>query len=567
MRMVRTLLSLACLGVLAMPGVHAAEESWLPWLPKAPKLPPPQGRVVNVADVDGFRKAVTGAKDGDTIVLADGTYRCVPYVWMRDKKHITIRSASGDPAKVKLTGKGWDQGGDHTDEDIFWLDSSEYITFADLTFTETHAYGLKINAEGKPKNIKVWNCHFRDIGIRGIKGTGGESKTGSVTGGEVRYCWFENTKIPPVTWQFNGDYITSIDMMRLDQWVFADNVFKNIKGKNGQARGAVFVWVESKNVTVERNVFLDCDRGVCFGNPSNPDKLVHMRDSICRNNFFVSSNYDAMIEVGWAQNIKVLHNTVVKTGPKSHNNRGVRVVADSKYENIEIANNIVTGGGIEFGAVKDRNNYTGPCEHYFVDLAYGNLNLTAAAVGAINKGEPLDDAKEDFGGLARDPAPDLGASEFGAKPKVAAILPGVKSAGNAATAPASVPKEPAKQIDAAPHRDAIAQMLQKSAPKPGVKVFITLFGKSTEVALKSADAAGIQVLVQGNAMPLRWKDLLDADYTQLAWCLRPDDADALVHAGALAACAGNDALREKIHLKLVELSPEKARALDKLAGQ
>jgi hypothetical protein len=51
--------------------------------------------------------------------------------------------------------------------------------------------------------------------------------------GSVRYCHFENTKVPPADWLYGGDYIAAIDMMALDGWTFSDNVFRDIKGRNG----------------------------------------------------------------------------------------------------------------------------------------------------------------------------------------------------------------------------------------------------------------------------------------------------------------------------------------------
>jgi hypothetical protein len=129
----------------------------------APKLPPPTGHVISVNTADQLRAAVNNVKDGETIAIADGTYQLVPYVWLRNKKNVSIRSVSGDPSKVILRGKGWDQGTDHGDEDIMWLDACENITIADITFSEVHAYGLKCNADQGLKNINVYNCHFRDI--------------------------------------------------------------------------------------------------------------------------------------------------------------------------------------------------------------------------------------------------------------------------------------------------------------------------------------------------------------------------------------------------------------------
>jgi hypothetical protein len=64
--------------------------------------------------------------------------------------------------------------------------------------------------------------------------------------GSVRYCDFENTKVPPANWLFGGDYISAIDMMALESWTFSDNVFKNIKGRNGGGRAAIFVWCDPR---------------------------------------------------------------------------------------------------------------------------------------------------------------------------------------------------------------------------------------------------------------------------------------------------------------------------------
>src|SRR5437764_331786 len=83
-----------------------------PMLHVAPPLPARNGRVVNVGNEAQLRDAVTNAKDGDIIALADGTYRVVPWIWLKNKKFVTICGASCDPSKVILRGKGWDQGGD-----------------------------------------------------------------------------------------------------------------------------------------------------------------------------------------------------------------------------------------------------------------------------------------------------------------------------------------------------------------------------------------------------------------------------------------------------------------------
>ncbi|HYF49217.1 MAG TPA: hypothetical protein VEJ63_07420 [Planctomycetota bacterium] len=543
-----------------------------------------------VANVEQLRAAINSVKDGETISIADGTYQLVPYVWLRNKKNVAIRGASGDPTKVILRGKGWDQGGDHDDEDIMWLEACENITIADITFTEVHAYGLKVNPVGNPKNINVYNCHFKNIGIRGIKGTRSDPQC-KLWGGSVRYCFFENTKIPPKNWQADGDYITSIDMMALDGWTFSDNVFKDIKGANEQARGAVFVWVDSANVVVERNVFVNCDRGVCFGNASNPGGVVHLKNGVCRNNMFVTTSVDAMVEISWSENVKVYHNTILKRKP---NTRGIRVINGTNCKDVEIANNL-NGGGFELSGAKEINNYTGAMTDYFVYPEHGNLRLTPAAVAAINKGQPIPDVKEDYDGGARDAQPDLGASEFGAK--APSSLPGIASSSGSSgsssasssgksdaqftagarpktdapkdakpetTKVAAAPAAPKAAIDPKPYREAIMKALQDAGTKTGTKIHVSVFGRKQDAPFRGADASGIKIDVQGNTMPLAWRDLSDAELVHIGTTTRPDDGETLFQAAALAAAAGLDAQYEKLCERLFEKDAERAKKLVQL---
>src|SRR5262245_40944286 len=80
------------------------------WFAKAPPLPQPTGTVIRVASPDELLAAVDRVETGGTILLADGHYKVPRVIVLDGKKHVTIRSASGDPAKVTLSGKGWDSG-------------------------------------------------------------------------------------------------------------------------------------------------------------------------------------------------------------------------------------------------------------------------------------------------------------------------------------------------------------------------------------------------------------------------------------------------------------------------
>jgi hypothetical protein len=149
--------------------------------------------------VEGLFAAIDNLEPGGTILLADGHYKVPRPMVVDQKKRIAMRSASGDPATVILSGLGWESGDKRGD--ILHLARCEDVTIADLTFTDCRSYGIKVEAEKAPKNIHIYNCRFRDIGVRGIKGSAGKDPSVRAVKGTVRYCQFENTKVPPAEWQ------------------------------------------------------------------------------------------------------------------------------------------------------------------------------------------------------------------------------------------------------------------------------------------------------------------------------------------------------------------------------
>jgi hypothetical protein len=382
------------------------------WFPKAPPLPPPKEEVIAVATVDELLRAAERLNAGGTVLLGAGQYKLSRPIILREKKNVSIRSASGDPAAVTLSGKGWES--EARGDDILRIAHCEGVTIADLTFADCRSYGIKVEAENAPKNVHIYNCRFRNIGVRAIKGSAGRNPNVRAVRGSVRYCHFENTRIPPAHWLFGGDYISAIDMMALEDWTFSDNIFRNIKGRNGGGRAAIFIWVRSRRVVVERNLIINCDRGVAFGNPGKStanvsgERLVYVRDGIIRNNF-ITGGPDCGIELWYAEHVKVYNNSIWR--PEQNFSRGIRVGAGTSQT--EIVNNLVHGE-IRFdgGQAQLRRNHTGRLDGYFVDPTSGNLAPTPAATKAIDKGASLPDVGEDIRRRPRSGQPDIGAWEF-----------------------------------------------------------------------------------------------------------------------------------------------------------
>jgi hypothetical protein len=367
--------------------------------------------VIRVANVSELLAAVDRITPDGTILLADGHYKVPRVIVLAGKKNIIIRSASGDPAKVILSGKGWDSGNNR--DDILHIARCEGVTIADLTFTDCRSYGIKLEAENAPKDIQIYDCRFRDIGVRAIKGSVGKDPNVRAVKGSVRYCQFENTKVPPADWLYGGNYIAAIDMMALEDWTFSDNVFRNIQGRTGGGRAAIFIWVRSRRVVMERNLIVNCDRGVAFGNPGQSnanaaEEPAYVTDGIIRNNF-IAGGADCGIELWHADGIKVFHNSIWR--PERNWARGIRVGTGTAHA--DIANNLVHGEiRLEGGEAQLRNNFAGRLEGYFVDPTSGALELTSAATRAIDQGVALPDVTDDIRHLPHTGRADLGAWEF-----------------------------------------------------------------------------------------------------------------------------------------------------------
>lgn len=386
----------------------------LPSEPAWPAQPSPLPVVTNGVRAASSAEIVARAEAleaGGVLLIEPGLYKLARPIVLRGRTNITIRSASGDPASVTLQGQGWETGDQR--DDILHIGDCDGVTIAGLTFAECRSYGVKVEAERGPRNVHVYNCRFRNIGVRAIKGSAGQDPNVRAVGGSVRFCDFENTKAPPADWLFGGDYIAAIDMMALDGWTFSDNVFRNIKGRNGGGRAAIFIWVRSRNVAVERNRIVDCDRGIAFGNPGQSTanepgaQLAYVSEGVIRNNF-ISGGADCGIELWHVEGIEVLHNSIWR--PERNFGRGIRIGAGTT--NATVLNNLVHGGiQLEGGQARIDSNLAGRLETCFVDPAAGDLRLRAAAEQAMDRGAALPSVPRDIKGAPRKRAPDLGAWE------------------------------------------------------------------------------------------------------------------------------------------------------------
>ncbi len=165
-------------------------------------------------------------------------------------------------------------------------------------------------------------------------------------------------------------------------WVISDNVFVGIQGRTYEGRGAVFIWHDSQDCVVERNIIIDCDVGLQLGNPHRPSEIEHhCVRCIARNNFITRAPEAGIVTV-YTKDCKLLNNTIHE--PQSRMGRLIRTVFAN--DGLLIANNLVSGprmSGESASNVTLLNNLVKDLTSVFVDPERGNLHLTGSVADIV----------------------------------------------------------------------------------------------------------------------------------------------------------------------------------------
>jgi len=382
-----------------------------PWFPKAPAMPQPKGPVTEVANVRELIKALNDAGPGETILLADGRYIMPHFVEIK-ADNVSLRGKSGCRERVVI------DGAESRDGELIWITSCSGVTIADLTIQNIKWNGFKINSQTNVQDLTIRNCIIHNIWQRGVKGVKVPKANREAIRPKrfrIQYCLFYNDRPKRLSDDSHdiaaGNYIGGIDVMYPADWVISDNVFVGINGRTREARGAVFIWHDARNCIVERNIIINCDAGICLGNPHRPEDItIHCTGCIVRNNFITGATEGGIVPV-YTKDCKILNNTIHEQN--SRMGRLIRTVFTN--DGLLIANNLISGPKIRNESkskITFLNNVEKDFSDAFADQARGNLHLTRRITEIIDKAVKLPEVKTDIDNQPRNQKPDIGADEL-----------------------------------------------------------------------------------------------------------------------------------------------------------
>src|SRR5919198_2716292 len=397
-----------------------------------PALPPPTGAVVNVSTESQLQAAIQQLASNTTILIAPGTYQLTSTLYINGSyTNVTIRGSVGDRDSVVLKGPGMSVAAYGNAPYGIWTGGNvQGITIANLTIRDFYYHPIIFNAG--TQRPRVYNVHLIDAGQQFLK-SNPDGAGGGVNDGIVEYSVIEYTTTA------RDAYVNGIDVHTGANWIIRDNVFRNLVAPPGGLAGpALLMWNHSSNTIAERNLFINCARGISYGL-----QVVGFDHSggIIRNNMIfrgAGQPGDVGIMVADSPNTQVLNNTVFLSGtygtPIEYRFAGT--------QNVVIGNNLLDGAlWARDGATGvEAANLPGAQASMFVNASTGDLHLVASATSAIDRGLNSAAVTSDFDGEARPQgsAYDIGADEFGATPTTYYLLGRVADVYGSAVASATV---------------------------------------------------------------------------------------------------------------------------------
>ena len=376
----------------------AQEDSFCSPLP-APDSNAPK---ITVSSNSELSNAVNNAASGTTIFISPGTYNVALNVRTNG---LVLRSTTGNRDDVVLDGS-------YSIGSPISVRGADDVTIAGITVKRAH-YHL-IHVSGSALRTKIYNVKFLDSRQQFVKIN---ENGGTPHDGEIACSYFELTDAGRNHIHSNPTpgflcYTGGIDTHKADGWHVRDNRFRNIYCTNGGlSEHCVHFWNDASNTVVERNVMINCARGVGFGLGSKGHSGGQIINNFICADIPGSPGHDVGISLESAANAFVAHNSILASSG------GWNVSIDQRFSSTSgtIINNLYTSRLTNRnGANATSQNNISVSADLFIDGASCDLRLKREAAdfsNVVDKGINAGVAR-DIDGELRDSPPDVGADEF-----------------------------------------------------------------------------------------------------------------------------------------------------------
>ena len=365
---------------------------------------------VEVATTQQLYAEVSAAnqRGGNTVILINsGTYRLTEGLSLT-APFITLRGQGSDRSQVIIEGDALSPSAQVGS--VISVYASD-ATIENLTLQKCRWHIIQIHGEYNADRTTIRNCILRDSYEQIVKVTVDLANT-SISGdnGLVENNLFEySAGIGP---QY---YIGGIDAHAAKNWIVRNNIFKYIISPDSRiSEFAIHFWNSSADNLVEKNIIIDCDRGVGFGLDQRPNSGGVIRNNMIYHSADNGAHADTAIALTESPNTQVYNNTIFH----EHAYPSAIEYRFDSTTGVYIANNLTNK------SISARNGATGQIEHnitnaassWFVNYQDGNLHLTdTGRLNVQNKGIVIGKLDDDFDGDTREASDgffDTGADEI-----------------------------------------------------------------------------------------------------------------------------------------------------------
>jgi hypothetical protein len=361
-----------------------------------------QARVVgNTAElVDAIAQANGG---GDTLIeLNDGVYNLSNGLWV-SATGVTVRSVSGNRDAVQILGQGMNGGVSH----VIWATASGF-TVRDVTLGNVANHAVQVHGDMGASDFRMINCRVIDTGEQMLKVSYDPSRPDMRSyNGLVEGCLFEFT-----AGIGNQYYTGGVDAHQSTGWIIRSNVFRGIRSPSESvAEHAVHFWSDSVDTIVEKNLIINCDRGIGFGMGDRGH-----RGGIIRNNMIYHDSSEGFADVGIglesATGVQVYNNTIYQ----EHSYPRAIEYRFGSTSGCFIANNLTNRAiaSRDGGQADLQANISNATDGWFRDVAAADLALSGRIGEVVDRGIGIDGLTEDYYGTSRPQGAgvDIGANEY-----------------------------------------------------------------------------------------------------------------------------------------------------------